>query len=383
QVERALASAAGCAEERGATPLEAVVACIGTSSCLVVLDNCEHLVEVCAAIATALLRGCPKLRLLATSREPIGVAGEQIYGVPPMSLPGIGVPATPATVMSSDAGRLFVEGASLVDPAFHLGDRNAADVGEICRRLDGIPLAIELAAALARVLAPQEIRDRLDSQIVLRASAGAAPGGRNQTLNAAFEWSYGLLAEAERAFLRRLSAFTGRWTLEAATAVCGDGRPDVEVVLLLSRLADKSLVLAERVDDCRTAYRLLETIRQFAGERLAQSGEAEAVRNLHLDYYLRLADEAEPGLEGPEAGRWLSRLDVERENMLAAVRWTLEGRGAPGKGLRLAGALWRYWYTRGEFTIGSAMLERVLRAAGAEGQEAARAKALWGAGYLG
>src|SRR5262249_55607282 len=152
---------------------------------------------------TALVRGCPNLRLVATSREPIGVAGEQIYSVPPMSTPGDGAKATPAAVMGSDAGRLFVECASLVDPSFHLGDRNAADVGEICRRLDGIPLAIELAAALARVLAPQEIRDRLDTQIVLRANAGSPAGARHQTLNAAFEWSYGLLAEAERAFLRK------------------------------------------------------------------------------------------------------------------------------------------------------------------------------------
>jgi non-specific serine/threonine protein kinase len=383
QVERALASAVGSTEGRDVSPLDAVVESIGTSSYVVVLDNCEHLAAECAAVAAVLLRGCPNLRLVATSREPIGIAGEQVFSVPPMSTPGGGVPATPDEVIRSDAGRLFLECASLVDPSFRLGDRNSADVGEICRRLDGIPLAIELAAALARVLAPREIRDRLDSQIVLRTNAGSPAGARHQTLIAAFEWSYGLLADAERAFLRRLSVFTGRWTLEAATAVCGEGRRDVEVVLLLSRLADKSMVLAEHVDDVRTAYRLLETIRQFAGEKLAESGEAVAVRDLHLDYYLGLAENAEAGLEGPEMGRWLSRLDVERENLLAAVRWALEGAGTPVKGLRLAGALLRYWSTRGEFTIGRAMLERVLRATGPDGHEIARAKALWGAGYLG
>jgi non-specific serine/threonine protein kinase len=381
EVERALASASGSPEARGTTPLESVVATIGASACIVLLDNCEHLVAECAAVATALLRGCPNLRLVATSQEPLSVSGEQIFTVPPMSVPGAG--ATRAAVMGSDAGRLFFDRASLVDPSFHLTDRNAADVGEICRRLDGIPLALELAAALARVLAPEEIRDRLDSQIVLRANAGASAAARRQTLTAAFQWSYGLLVEAERAFLRRLSVFAGRWTLEAATAVCGAGRPDIEVVMLLSRLTDKSLVLAERVDDVRTAYRLLEPVRQFAHERLTEAEEADAVRDSHLDYYLGLAERAEAGLEGPDAGRWLSRLDVERENLLAAVRWTLEGTGAPEKGLRLAGALWRYWHTRGEFTIGRATLERVLRAAGPQGQEIARAKALWGAGYLG
>jgi len=381
-VERALASAAGISEGRGAAPLFAVAESIGARSCLLLLDNCEHLVEECGAIATTLIRSCPNLRVVATSREALGVPGEQLYGVPPLTIPDAGALAAPAAVMSSDAGRLFVERASLVDPALRLTERNARDVAEICRRLDGIPLALELAAALARVLSPEEIRERLDSQIVLRANPGSATAERNQTLQAAFEWSYGMLSEAERAFLGRLSVFSGRWTLAAATAVCGGGLEDMEVVLLLSRLADKSLVLTEHVDEVRTAYRLLETVRQFAADKLAERGGADAVRHAHLDYYLSLAESAEGGLEGPGAARWLSRLDVEHENLLAAVRWALEGAAAPEMGLRLAGALWRYWYTRGEFTLGCATLERALMASGAEGHEIARAKALWGAGYI-
>ncbi|MGB8645346.1 MAG: tetratricopeptide repeat protein [Anaerolineae bacterium] len=311
---------------------------------LLVLDNCEHLIEECAALASKLLRACPHLKILSTSREPLGIAGETIYRVPSLDLPDS--PGLSAAQLSGySAVRLFAERATAVKPGFRLTAGTATAVAQICLRLDGIPLAIELAAARVKALSPEQIATRLDDRFRLLTGGSRTALPRQQTLRALIDWSYELLAEPERALLRRLSVFVGNWTVEAAEQVCGDQEAPitlepVDVLDLLVRLVDRSLVTADETDERETRYRFLETIRQYARDKLLESGEAELLRDRHMQYYERLTAECAPQLFGPMAPVTNKRLQEEEGNLLATMTWASER--APALALRIAGNLLQF-----------------------------------------
>ncbi len=387
-VPQAVADVLGVQEEPGRPILQTLTDALGTKRLLVVLDNCEHVLAACAALADALGRRCPNVRLLASSREALGVAGEQVYRIPPLSLPGP-KEAQAVDVSRSESVRLFVECAHLVQPAFALTDGNAPSVAEVCRLLDGIPFAIELAAARVRVLAVEQIRARVDDRFHLLTGGSRTALPRQQTLRALVDWSYDLLDGREQALLRRLSVFVGGWNLAAAESVgAGADITDWDVLDLLTSLVDKSLVVYD--EDEREAgesrYRLLETVRHYAADKLDESGEDGAARDRHRDWFLRLAEEAEPKIEGPDQVRWLDRLEGEHTNLRAALDWCLarnaDGAGAAQTGLRLASALIGLWFVRGHLAEGRAMLDACLSQKGASAPSSARADALYANGLL-
>jgi non-specific serine/threonine protein kinase len=380
-VPRAVASALGVREVPGRSLEEVLVEHLKARSTLLVLDNCEHLIGACAALADALLPSCPSLRILATSREALGIAGERAWLVPSLTLPDDPQRLPPVEELSRyEAVRLFVERAEAVS-GFALTEHNASAVARVCRRLDGIPLAIELAAARAKVLSVEQIADRLDGSFQLLTGGSRVALPRQRTLRATIGWSHELLSEEERALFRRLSVFADGFALGAAEAVCpGEDLEEDEVLDLLSRLVDKSLVLArERGGEMR--YRLLETVRHYGREKLEAAGEAEEVRRRHALFFLELAEEAEPAMLGPRQDAWMGRLEREHDNLRAALG-RLREEGAVERGLRLAGALGRFWWFRGYFTEGRAWLEELLELAEASGRTAVRAKALHALGVL-
>jgi predicted ATPase len=274
---QAVASVLGVRETPSAPLVDALVAYLEPRNVLLVLDNCEHLIEACASLAEALLRRCPDLRVLATSREALGVAGETLFAVPPLTLPDPHRPSGVEGLPRYEASRLFVERARAVKPDFSLSEENAMAIAQICYRLDGMPLAIELAAARIRVLSVEQISTRLDDSFRLLTGGGRSMLARQRTLRATMDWSYGLLDPQEKELFRRLAVFAGGFTLGEAEAVCaGEGLGRGEVLDLLTSLVDKSLVLvAERDGEAR--YRLLETVRQYASEKLDRAGEHDAV----------------------------------------------------------------------------------------------------------
>jgi non-specific serine/threonine protein kinase len=329
---------------------------------LVILDNCEHLIADVAIIAERLLRACPGLSILATSREALGITGETDWRVPSLSLPGdtesVGTDADALAVLTEHgATRLFLERARAVQTGFAVTEQNAPAIVQICRRLDGI----ELAAARARVLTPQQIADRLDDRFRLLTDSSRTADPRQRTLRATIDWSYALLSETERVVLQRLSVFAGGCTLEAIEAICHDdaGSGIGDVLDLVTHLADRSLVVAD-LSGAEARYRLLETIRAYALERLEASGEAERIRQRHAEYFLALAEEAGPAVRLISGRHWLDRLDTERDNVRAALAWSAEASGDPNLMPRIAGTLWWYWYLRGHFTEGRQWLERAL-----------------------
>jgi predicted ATPase/class 3 adenylate cyclase/Tfp pilus assembly protein PilF len=348
---------------------------------LLLLDNCEHLLEVCARLADSLQRQCPHLTILASSREALGISGEQAFRVPSLSLPDPGQMHTPASVVPFTSVQLFIDRALLARPDFQVTDQNASMLASICYRLDGIPLAIELAAARVRHLSVKEINSKLDQRFRLLTGGSRTALPRQQTLRSLIDWSYDLLNEPEKRLLQRLSVFAGGWALEASEQVCaGDGVEAREVLDLLTSLADKSLVLVEQ-DDQRTHYRLLETVRQYARERLLESGSGEAVRGRHRDYYLALAEEAAPKLHGPDQAEWLRQLEGEHENLRACLEWSLAEQESE-TGLRFCRALFQFWWTRGYLSEGRKCFARVLETSGAGEPKLERARALKAAGVL-
>ena len=373
----AVAEAAGRSEELRTSDAEALVRILGGRPRLIVLDNCEHLVDACAALVDVLVRQCPELRVLATSREPLAVQGERSWLVPAMSLPSAD---TLEGLEGSEAARLFVERARDVAPVFELTEANAAAVAEICRRLDGIPLALELAAARSRVLTPDQIRERLHDAFQLLASSSRTAIPRHRTLRAAIEWSHALLDETDRALLRRLAVFRGGATLDAVEQV-GVGDPVHPDALLdvLARLVDRSLV-AVREDHGAARYSLLETVRQYAAEHLEASGEADDVHARHIAHFLRIAKGAAPHLRGRERPAWVARLMPDIDNFREALAWS-RTRDA-GSHVALVGALgwfWfstRHWAEASQWTTGALELEEARRPG------AARAALLFAAGSL-
>jgi non-specific serine/threonine protein kinase len=353
---------------------------------LLLLDNCEHLIAACAHLAATLLRSCQNIRILATSRERLGIAGELTYRVPSLTMPDLEHMVTPQTVNLYESVRLFVERALFHKPEFAITNHNAPALAQLCHRLDGIPLAIELAAARVRSLSVEDINGRLDSRFRLLTGGDRSALPRQQTLRALVDWSYDLLTEQEKVLLARLSVFAGGWTLEAAEAVCGlDPIEDWEVLDVLTGLLDKSLALVEE-EKGDTRYRMLETIRQYGTEKLESVGAVAQVRDRHRDYFLALAEEAEPLLEGPDQAKWLTRLKTEYDNLRAALAWCIEAsQSADGAaieaGLRLSGALSWFWWVRGYLSEGREHLGQALEQ-GAGLRTVTVAKALNGAGLL-
>jgi len=380
-VPHAVASTVGVKETPGHPLLDALVRYVKDRKLLLILDNCEHLVAACARLATQLLKSGPNLKILASSREHLNIAGETTFLVPALASADPQRKLVAAALSEYDATRLFVDRASAVQPAFKVSDKNAAAVADICHRLDGIPLAIELAAARVRALSVETIAARLSDRFRLLVGGDRSALPRQQTLRALIDWSYDLLTERERAVLRRLAVFAGGWTIEGAEAVVPDGDVQgADVLELLTNLVEKSLVV---VDPVGGRYRLLDTVRQYAQERLDRSGEASDTSTRHLAFFLALAEEARPALAGPEQAAWLARLDLERENLLAAHAWCDRAKGGGELGLRLVHAVKPYWFTRGLLGLGHRVSVEAVGRETARGHTLARCRALHSAGQLG
>jgi predicted ATPase/DNA-binding CsgD family transcriptional regulator len=358
-VPQAVAGALGAQEQSGRPLLESLLDTLGDKEMLLLLDNCEHLIDAMARLTTDLLHCCPRTRVLATSRERLGVIGELTWPVPSLSVPGAEEAPTVEEIEGYESARLFVDRASMGHPGFELTPENALAVAQVCTRLEGMPLAIELAAARIGMLSVGQISERLDHSLNVLTRSGRTANHRHRTLRSTLDWSYGLLGEPEQALLGKLSAFAGGFTLEAAESVGARGGIEVaEVLELITILVEKSLVVAEESWERGARYRLLEPVRQYAGEKLAASGDAEVVRSRHAEFFLALAEEAEPQLKGPHQVEWLDRLETEHDNLRAALSWAL-GRELD-LGARMAGALCLFWYTRGYLSEGRTYLEAVV-----------------------
>jgi non-specific serine/threonine protein kinase len=382
---QAVAGALGVQTSSGRSLREAIATAVASRRLLLVLDNCEHVIGTCARLTETLLSHCPNLRILATSREPLRVSGEVTWRVPPLTLPHDEPDppgAVPEALAASEAAALFLDRARARRPDFIMTGENAAAVTGICRRLEGLPLAIELAAAQIGALAPAQIARLLDDALRLL-EGGSRLEPRQETLRGALDWSYALLSEQEQLLFRRLAVFAGSFGVEAAESTCGgDGIEPGKVFALLRVLVEKSLVESQILAD-EARYRLLEPVRQYAHDRLAAQGEMLAVQRRHACYYLTLADEAEPKLMSADRGPTMKRLAMEEDSLRAALAWS---RGADDVadreiGLRLAGGLVFYWHFRGQTGEGLQWVEEILARAG-DASPAARAKALYGASEL-
>jgi non-specific serine/threonine protein kinase len=401
-VPQAVAAAVDVREHTDQSLTAVLVTALRPRRLLIILDNSEHLIAACATLADALLHACPEIRILATSREPLAIGGETTFRVPSLSLSpsvadpcdtvgdgsdgsGMSLPERGRFPVEPEAIQLFAERARAVVPAFALTEQTISSVVQICHRLDGIPLAIELAAARLAVLSPEQIADRLGDRFRLLTSGGRTVLPRYRTLRALIDWSHELLDASEQILLRRLAVFAGGWTLEAAEAVCaGDGLAGEEILDLLSALAAKSLIQTEEHAE-EVRYRFLESLRAYAAERLRDAGEEPQLRTRHRDWLLALAEQAEPELIGPDTIRWLNRLEDERENLRAATGFCIE-RGDSDVGLRLVAALARFWQIRGPFRETLDVLAALLTCSVADelsaGAQMARIKGLVAAGTL-
>ena len=377
-----VADVLGVRQEQGRPVADTLVAAVGGRSLLVLLDNCEQVIGGCAKLADALLRGCPNLALLATSREPLGIDGEYVYRVPSLRVPADGDDTD--AILASEAVRLLQDRAAAQGVTLAPDEQTAAVMGRICRRLDGIPLAIELAASRLRALPPAELDARLDERFALLTGGSRAGLPRQRTLRAMVGWSWELLIGAERAVLARLSAFAGGFGLAAAEAVAvGEDVPAGEVLGYLGALVDKSLVQFDRTATGPGRYRLLETVRQYAAERLDAQGSAvaDAARIAHRGYYLALAEAAATQLRGADQAEWLDRLDAELGNLRAAIAFSLT-QPDPEPGLRLAASLRVFWRARGHAAEGAGALRALLDGPAAQQATLPRARALAAAARL-
>jgi predicted ATPase/class 3 adenylate cyclase len=391
-VAQAVASVLSLRSESDHPPLEGLVAYLREKNVLLVLDNCEHLVEACARLVEGILHECPKVTIMTTSREALNISGEINYRVPSLSLPASKLSAMEG-LMKSEAGRLFVERAGSILPGYSVTPINSTAIAQICRSLDGIPLAIELAAARINILRAEQIAARLADVFQLLTAGKRTELPRHQTLRATMDWSYRLLDESEKILLQRLAVFAGGWTLDAAEEICSgydmpaNGCEVSEksvaiasgVVLdYLSHLVDKSLVNLERSQSEVARYTLFETIRQFAKEEQLKYGETAWLRGKHLDFYRKLAEKAEPEIHGWDQSAWLRKLDVELPNLRLALEWSLEV--DPRAGLSMAASLADFWDTHGYFAEGRMWLEKCLAATRSEPPDRLRLKAM--TGYL-
>jgi len=366
-------------EVSGRAPLYVLTEHVRDKRILLVLDNCEHVVDACAVVAQSLLAGCPKLHILATSREALGIPGEVIWRVPSLRLPDA-LPRLDLQALSDcEAVALFLDRAHAVDPDFALTTGNADAVVQICTRLDGIPLAIELAAARVGLIPVQQILSRLNDRLQLLTTGSRTALPRQQTLRASIEWSHDLLTEREQILFRRLSVFAGSFALDAVERVCTrDGLKAHGTLDVIGRLADKSVLIAEKGDAGLGRFRLLETLRQYGHERLVKAGEVESIERSHCDYYVALSEAADAGMHGAGQAAWLERLEEEHDNLGRALSWCVEH--DQSRALRLAAALSDFWLERGYLSEGRSWLEAAL--AGAIGNPVNRARSLMVAGNL-
>jgi predicted ATPase/DNA-binding CsgD family transcriptional regulator len=380
-VTRAVAATIGVRDVGEQPQLAALVTALASRRLLLVLDNCEHVIGACAGLVETLLRTCPGLRVLVTSREPVRVPGEVVWRVRPLALPPDRL-ADPEQMTQVESVALFAERAGARRPGFIVDAGNADAVAAICRRLGGLPLAVELAAAQVEVLSPQQIAERLDGALRLL-TGGDRMLPRQETLRASLGWSHALLTDSEQLLFRRLAVFAGAFTVEAAERVCGGpGMPPGDVLPVLVGLVGKSLA-EPRPGGPQTRYVLLEPVRQYAREQLIAAGEMVTLERHHARYYMGLAEGLEPALMSGERAGSMQRLAAEQDNLRAALAWSLRA-SDPGDvvvGLRLAGALGFFWNFRGEATEGLDWLEALLARGG--DRAAVRAKALYAAAELG
>jgi predicted ATPase/DNA-binding XRE family transcriptional regulator len=351
---------------------------------LLVIDNCEHLIIACRQLAEALLRTCPNVYVLATSREPLNVEGEIVWRVPSLSVPSRALaPLSLEDLAETDAVRLLIERARAVCPSFVISEEVAPAIAELCWGLDGIPLALELAAPWMSIVSIRQFADRLTDSLRLLTTGSHSMPRRHQTLRATIDWSYRLLSDAEREFFDRLSVFAGGWTLEAVEEVATGGSVDRSASLdVLRSLVEKSLVLVEPQSGGSMRYRLLETLRQYGRARLEAKGTADTIRLRHASYFVAFAEQAQVHMyAGPEHGAWLDRLWDDQDNLRAALRWCIDNAQVE-LGLRLAGAVWRFWILRGSLTEGRDWLAWLLGLIGNERRTVLHARALNGAGVL-
>jgi predicted ATPase/class 3 adenylate cyclase len=372
-VPATIADAVGLRAEGGRPVLDTLREQLADREMLIVLDNFEQVLEGASAVAD-LLDAAPRLRLLATSREPLHVGGEQELAVPPLGLPEPGTAPSPKDLVRSEAVELFVQRATAVDPEFRLSHENASAVAGLCHRLDGLPLAIELAASRVKLLSPEAILERLEHRLELLTGGPVDLPARQRTLREAIGWSHDLLDQGERALFRRLSVFARGWTLEAAEAVAG-GDPVGDALEVLSSLVDKSLITRATVASGAIRFGMLETIREFGREQLHAAGESETVRDRHVARFLSLVEAAEPRLRAVDQKRWLDELEAEHDNIRAALRWTIEA-GRSEMGLRMVGAIWRFWHLHGHLAEGRRWANEMLALPEASERTAERGKAL-------
>lgn len=380
-VPQAVASVLGVREEAGRSLTETLAEHLQERNLLLIIDNCEHLLTACAHLVDALLKNCPHLQILATSRQALGVDGEIGWHVPSLSMPNPGEEVSIVDMARFDSVQLFVARALYSRPSgFTITPRNAPVVAQLCHRLDGIPLALELAAARVKVLSVEQIVERLDERFRLLTGGNPAALPRQQTLRALIDWSYDLLTEEEQVLLRCISVFVGGFILSAVEAICGGEQDEYETLDLLSHLVDKSLVLVEDREGV-ARYRLHETIRQYGWGKLKESGDIDRVRTQHSEWYAGLAQEAQVGLVGDEQDTWLNRLETEHDNIRAALEWSTRGSRNAETALRISSGVWRFWDTRGYITEGRRWLDDALAVDGEASLEA-RSRALSAAGNL-
>jgi predicted ATPase len=375
-VSTRLAEVVGIPEQPGRPTIDYIVDAFESRRLLIVLDNCEQLLDACAALSDALLQSCPDLSLLATSREPLGVEGERLFRLSPLATPEPTSSENLALIAEADAVRLFVERGALQRPGFQLDKSTAGTVAAICRALDGIPLAIELAAARLRSMSLFEIESRLADRFALLTGGNRTASKRHQTLRSLIDWSYQLLEPPEQVMLQRLSVFAGGWTLGIAEEVCGDGRlPRERIAETLGALVDKSLVEVETTGRV-TRYRLLETIRHYAAERLSESGETLQVSASHAGAYLSLVEQAAPMLRTSAQADWLVRLDADIGNIRVASDTFRATADRTEDLLRLVAAQRWYWDIRGRYQEGIDLAQTALASAGPSHRAQLRDEAL-------
>ncbi len=380
-VASAIAKALGVVENPGTPVLDQLIHSLGSRQILLVIDNFEHVAEA-APLLTQLLHACRNVKAVVSSRAILQVAGEQEFPVPALDLPRRGERTNVERLGRHSAIRLFVERARAAKPSFEFDEDNAKYVAEICVRLDGLPLAIELAAARVRLFAPKALLDRLVERIDLLKGGGRDLPARHRTLSQAIAWSYDLLEDHAKRLFQRLSVFAGGWTLEAAEAICSrEADPECDIFDLLCVLADQSLIRDSEGPDGEPRFWMLETIRAFARQELVKSGEETVVLEAHASYFVDLAERAEPSLTRADQGNWLNRLEREHDNMRAVFAWVGRNRD-PIAGIRLAAALWRFWIGRGYIDEGIAYMKSLKNRSFEEVDSEARRRALNGFGTL-
>src|SRR5262249_19066399 len=341
-ISQIIANSLSVKEQPGISLTKTISEYLASRQLLLVVDNAEHLLDACAREVHALLGASPRLTILVTSRERLGIVGELTYRVPSLSLPNSKPDATREQIAASEAPPPFIEGARLQRPDFAITARNATALGSICHRLDGIALAIELAAPRVRSMSIEELSGHLDQRFGLLTGGSRTALPRHQTLRSLIDWSYDFLSQPEQTLFRRVSLFSGGWTLHAAHQVCsGEDVSDGEILDLLTSLVERSLVLAEEQEGA-PRYGRLETMRQYARDRLQESNQEARWQSRHLAYFLALAEKAEPQLIRADQRAWFDRLEAEHDNVRSALAWSTTSEGDAAGGLRLAGAFWRF-----------------------------------------